>query len=137
MVDPEGYVYRVESDGIKARIPGVIVSIYELNSETNQYELWRAEDYEQVNPQTTDDTGEYSFLVPEGTYYLTAQADDYLPYKGDHFNVREGEGIHFNIELQKQENLFEKYGFSLMIFVTILFIAVVEGRRVRVVKKRN
>ncbi|MCK5413091.1 MAG: DUF2341 domain-containing protein, partial [Candidatus Pacebacteria bacterium] len=137
VVDPEGYVYRVESDGAKARIPGVIVSIYELNSETNQYELWQARDYEQVNPQTTDDTGEYSFLVPEGTYYLTAQADDYLSYQGDHFNVREGEGIHFNIELQKQENLLEKYGFSLIIFVTILFIAIVEGRRFRVVKKRN
>ncbi|MCK4918920.1 MAG: DUF2341 domain-containing protein, partial [Candidatus Pacebacteria bacterium] len=135
VVDPEGYVYRVESDGVKARIPNVNVSIYKLNPETNQYELWKAEDYEQINPQITDDTGEYSFLVPEGTYYLTVQADDYLPYKGDHFNVREGEGIHFNIELQKQENLFEKYGFSSILFVTILFIAVVEGRRMRVKKK--
>ncbi len=100
VVDPEGYVYRVESDGVKARVPNAVISIYELNFKSGEYKLWQASDYNQKNPQTTDDTGRYSFLVPEGTYYITAETDGYSSYKSKPFTVQEGAGVHQNIELK-------------------------------------
>jgi len=99
VVDPEGYIY--EKDGDKeTRIPGAIVSIFWLNSETKQYELWSAKEYQQENPQTTDVRGTYSFLVPEGFYYLKVETPGYLVYDGKPFQVKEGSGVHINIELK-------------------------------------
>ncbi|MBI2591177.1 MAG: carboxypeptidase regulatory-like domain-containing protein [Candidatus Brennerbacteria bacterium] len=99
VVDPEGYIY--ERDGDKeTRIPGAIVSLYWLNPETKQYEMWPAKEYQQENPQTTDVRGTYSFLVPEGYYYLKAETPGYLVYDGKPFEVKEGSGIHINIELK-------------------------------------
>jgi len=99
VVDPEGYIY--ERDGDKeTRIPGAIVSLWWLNPETRQYELWPAKEYQQENPQTTDVRGTYSFLVPEGYYYLKAETPGYLVYDGKPFQIKEGSGIHINIELK-------------------------------------
>lgn len=99
VIDPEGYLY--EKDGDKeTRIPGAIISLYWLNPEIKQYELWPAKEYQQENPQTTDVRGTYSFLVPEGYYYLKAEAPGYLVYDGKPFQVKEGSGIHINIELK-------------------------------------
>lgn len=99
VVDPEGYIY--ERDGDKeTRIPGAIVSLYWLNPETKQYEMWPAKEYQQENPQTTDVRGTYSFLVPEGYYYLKAETPGYLVYDGKPFQVKEGSGVHVNIELK-------------------------------------
>jgi len=101
VVDPEGYIYEKSGDK-ETRVPGAIVSLYYLylNSETKQYELWPAKEYQQENPQTTDVRGTYSFLVPEGYYYLKVEAPGYLVYDGKPFEVKEGSGIHINIELK-------------------------------------
>lgn len=99
VIDPEGYVY--EKDGEReTRILGAVASLYWLNPETKQYELWPAKDYQQENPQTTDVRGTYSFLVPEGYYYLKVDAPGYLSYDGKPFQVTEGSGVHINIELK-------------------------------------
>jgi len=99
VVDPEGYVY--EKDGDKeTRIAGAIVSLYWLNPDTKQYELWPAKNYQQENSQITDVTGNYSFLVPDGYYYLKIDAPGYLSYDGKPFEVTEGSGVHINIELK-------------------------------------
>ena len=102
VVDPEGYVYETVR-GKEVRVKNSVVSIYSLNSETGKFEKWNAIDFKQENPQITSKTGSYSFLVPEGEYYLSVEADGYHPYKGDVFKVKEGEGIHVNIELKSTE----------------------------------
>jgi len=99
VVDPEGYIYATMPAG-KLRIAGAIVSIYWLNPEVKQYEIWLAKEYQQENPQTTDDTGKYSFLVPPGTYYLRVEHPNYPVYQSETFVVKEGSGIHMNIELK-------------------------------------
>jgi len=99
VVDPEGYVYE-KNDGKETRIPGAIVSLFWLSPATKQYGLWPAKEYQQENPQTTDNRGTYSFLVPEGFYYLKVEAPGYPVYNGKSFQVREGSGIHVNIELK-------------------------------------
>ena len=45
-------------------------------------------------------TGRYSFLVPRGTYYLRVEAPGYPVYQGKVFEVKEGSGVHMNIELK-------------------------------------
>ena len=71
-----------------------------LNPETKQYESWPAKEYQQENPQITDIRGTYSFLVPEGFYYLKVETPGYPVYDGKPFQVTEGSGIHINIELK-------------------------------------
>ena len=101
VVDPEGYIYTQLSEG-KLRVVGAIVSLYWLNPEIKEYQLWPAKEYQQENPQITDDTGKYSFLVPEGLYYIRVEAPNYLSYQSDPFSVKESGGIHMNIELRKR-----------------------------------
>mgnify|MGYP001616732327 FL=1 len=98
VVDPEGYIY--EANGNKeTRIPNAKVSLLWKNPQTGVFELWPGKDYQQINPQKTDKSGAYSFLVPEGVYKLTVLSDEYENFEGQEFNVEEGRGVHENIEL--------------------------------------
>lgn len=119
VVDPEGYIYE-KGGGKETRIPGAIVSLFWLNPETKQYELWPAEEYQQENPQITDVKGTYSFLVPEGYYYLKVEAPGYPVYEGKPFQVKEGSGIHNNIELKTKY-----WWLKIVDWETILLAAVV------------
>jgi len=98
VVDPEGYVFT-KSGKLEANVEGATVSLFWFNEKTNQFELWPSKEYLQKNPQLTNMRGNYSFLVPEGKYYLTVKASGYKPYQGDEFLVAEGNSIHANIEL--------------------------------------
>jgi hypothetical protein len=100
VIDPEGYVFYKTKTGDEARIKNAKVFIMSFNPSNSQYELWKASDFSQTNPQTTDNTGRYSFLVPEGKYYLKVESSNYSDYSGDAFEVKEGAGIHQNIELK-------------------------------------
>lgn len=99
LIDPEGYIYE-KRDGKETRIPNATASIYWLNPETERYQLWPAEKYQQINPQITDYSGTYSFLVPEGSYYLKIEASGYQTYQSKPFLVKQGRGVHMNIELR-------------------------------------
>ncbi|MFH1967892.1 MAG: hypothetical protein ABIJ84_00725, partial [bacterium] len=104
VVDPEGYVYEKIAGGKETRIQDAKVSLYWLNpsagsGQVPKYELWPAKKYQQENPQTTDNTGSYAYLVPEGNYYIIVETQDYFTYTSDVFEVAEGSGVHANIEL--------------------------------------
>jgi hypothetical protein len=118
VIDPEGYVFE-KNKGKETRIPSAIVSLYWLNNSTKKYELWKASDYSQDNPQVTDIRGTYSFLVPEGSYYFQVEAPGYKPFEGKVFVVREGSGIHQNIELNSGSKWL-----SLLDWQTVLLIVV-------------
>jgi|GEM_PF-488332 len=117
VVDPEGYVYTQMAGGIKGRVPNAKVSIYWLNPAAESYELWPAKGYQQVNPQITDDTGKYSFLVPEGTYYLKVEAKGYSVYQGNIFEVKTGNGIHQNIELQAKNWWLQFFDWKVVVLI--------------------
>lgn len=99
VIDPEGYVYERFGDR-EARIPGAIVTLHWLDPETKTYGNWPAVQFQQENPQVTDATGKYAFLVPAGTYALEVAAPGYLTFTGKPFSVREGSGVHLNLELK-------------------------------------
>lgn len=133
IVDPEGYVYEKNNDGKEIRIDNAIVSIYWLNPETKEYELWPAKEYRQQNPQTTDVTGRYAFLVPPGDYYLTATADNYHEFKSDSFKVEENKGVFINIELKPSFSLSKIFNVTnillALIFCAIVGLAFIIGRK--------
>lgn len=98
LIDPKGYIYQAV-DGKELRIPEAKISLYAFNPATEQFELWQAQNYGQENPQITDKTGEYEFLVPEGKYYLTITTPGYQDYRSEEFEAKEGDFINRNIEL--------------------------------------
>ncbi len=106
VVDPEGYIY--EKNGNKeTRIPEAKVSLLLKDSKTGKFTLWPAKQYQQINPQKTDKSGTYSFLVPEGTYKLTVSAAGYYDFAEAEFDVNEGRGVHENIALRPR-NWFQR-----------------------------
>jgi len=122
VVDPEGYVYE-KIGNQELRILGAVVSLYWQNPQTKQYELWPSKNYQQENPQTTDITGKYSFLVPEGDYYLRVVAKEYQNYEEKAFEVLAGGGVHSNIELKTKSWWMKIVDFK--IIISILLIAVI------------
>ena len=123
VVDPEGYIFEKIGDK-ELRIPGAKATIYHFNPETKLYELWPAKEFQQDNPQITDIRGSYSFLVPGGTYYITAEAKGYKNYIGEPFDVTEGDGVHTNIELKSQYGLLKLVDWktALIIIITMLLL---------------
>lgn len=123
VVDPEGYVYEKNGDK-ETRIPEAVVSLYRLNNATQKYELWDAKSYQQLNPQITDVSGTYSFLVPEGTYYFQVKAPGYTPYQGETFIVAQGGGIHQNIEMKSNQNFFSNFDWKTALLIVVLLLLV-------------
>lgn len=128
VVDPEGYVYEKNGDK-ETRIPGSIVSIFWLNPQTKQYELWNAEKYQQENPQTTNMSGTYSFLVPKGLYYLNVETPGYLTHTSKPFEVKEGSGVHTNIELQTKSGWLKNVDWKTVLLVVVLILLVLNFYR--------
>ena len=105
------------------------------------YEPWDAITYGQENPQITDTTGNYSFLVPAGTYYLTVSALGYNSYKTDNFSVIEGKEIRNNISLKEEFDWSSLLNWD-TVFIIILFCLVfynfymdVKERKRKAIKK--
>lgn len=108
VIDPEGYVYTNTGYG-RARIKGAEVTLFYLSLEkTNQksnysaYKIWSAREFRQENPQTTDNSGRYAFLVPQGWYYLQVEATGLRNYRSKPFEVSFGRGIHMDVEMKKE-----------------------------------
>jgi len=119
VVDPEGYVYEKIKNS-ELRIMDATASLFWLNPANNNYELWPAGSFQQENPQVTDATGKYSFLVPPGKYYLKVETPGYKAYQSEEITVQAGGGIQKNIELKS------KYGWlSVFDWKTIMLVVVI------------
>ncbi len=121
VIDPEGYIFE-RIDGKEARVPGATVTLWWRNPATASFEVWPADKYQQDNPQVTAERGTYSFLVPEGSYYLVVQAKDYRPFQGDVFEVRSGNSVHANIELTAEFNLARVFDWKLILLIVTLVL---------------
>ncbi len=108
LVDPYGYVYKYSKGFFsilasnvvdETRISGAKVSLYFYDRNKKQWQLWDAEKYKQENPQETNQSGEYSFMVPEGKYYLEVQKRGYRLLKTEEFEVK-NQIINKNLELK-------------------------------------
>lgn len=103
LVDPHGYIYergmafRGLGRGGEIRVEGAEITLWEKKS--NEWQKWDAGKYYQKNPTLTEKSGEYSFFVPEGEYFLEVKKQGYFNKKSEPFKV-ENELINRNIELK-------------------------------------
>ena len=65
-VDPSGYIYDNSS---QARVPGAVVTLYRRDPVAGDV-LWNAGEYEQYNPQVTDEEGRYGWNTPAGNFFI-------------------------------------------------------------------
>ncbi|MCH4890289.1 hypothetical protein EZV73_22090 [Acidaminobacter sp. JC074] len=75
LIDPSGYVEDAETG---SRLEGVTVICEVFENDT--WSEWNAALYGQINPQITNEEGEYGWMVPAGTYRVKAVKDGYEPY---------------------------------------------------------
>ena len=76
-IDPSGYVY----EGVQGnRVEGVTATVYYKETDANGNEkavLWNAEEYDQQNPQITNEIGFYQWFVPEGCWQVKYEKEGY------------------------------------------------------------
>ena len=100
VIDPSGFVYEGSESN---RIDGAKMTCYKLNDKTNEWEIWNAEDYDQVNHQYTKAGGKYSWDVPEGHYYVTCEMEGYETIQSEGFTVSPPK-LDLNFNLISTEN---------------------------------
>ena len=100
VIDPSGFVYEGSESN---RIDGAKMTCYKLNDKTNEWEIWNAEDYDQINPQYTKAGGKYSWDVPEGHYYVTCEMEGYETIQSEGFTVSPPK-LDLNFNLISTEN---------------------------------
>ncbi len=126
LVDPYGYIYekkKIKGKFREIRIGNAKVFLFWLNPETNNFQLWPAKKYKQKNPQITDATGEYAFMVPKGKYYLEIAKDEYYQKTTDKFEVID-EVINLNIELRAIPSFWQKF-FWVIILIGMGVMAII------------
>ncbi|MBR6070235.1 MAG: leucine-rich repeat protein [Ruminococcus sp.] len=73
IADPSGYVYAAVPDN---RVEGATATIY-YKDEAGKEVLWNAEDFDQLNPQTTASDGWFMWDVPEGMWQVRISKEGY------------------------------------------------------------
>ena len=96
--DPYGFVRDAVT---KDPIVGANVSCQILDTSTNAFIRWPSEDFEnQINPQTTGETGWYSFFTAPGTYRVIVAADGYDSVTSPELTVVD-KPVEYNVNLNR------------------------------------
>ncbi|MHB9027462.1 MAG: FlgD immunoglobulin-like domain containing protein [Candidatus Latescibacterota bacterium] len=119
LIDPAGYVYDVETAGReytwpevppdKSLIEQATVTAY-VRQGDQEWSVWDAPRYDQVNPQITDtitedkvkEKGYYAFFVPSGQYRVMSQAPEYAGYESPILTVI-NEPIYHNVGMRRNK----------------------------------
>ena len=101
LIDPSGFVYEgVENN----RLEGVTATVFYKETTKDIYGddvetvyMWDAENYDQQNPQLTDENGEYGWMVPTGLWQVKyekqgyqTEYSDWLPVPPPQLDVNQG-----------------------------------------------
>ena len=104
LVDPSGFVYEAVASN---RVEGATASVYYKETYEDAYgdehervTLWDAERYGYVNPQLTDENGEYGWDVPAGQWQVRVTKDGYRPVTSEWLPVPPPQ-LDVNLELQQ------------------------------------
>jgi len=68
-------------------IPEAEVTLYRFNPTTNKFEVWNTSPSHQENSIITNEAGKYEFIVPQGKYYLYAEAWGFKPHAFEWFEM--------------------------------------------------
>lgn len=81
------------------------ITVYTFDEVSHSFKEWRADPYLQENPRKTGASGEYSFTLPKGKYYLSVDAKGYKKIKTNIFALDNTTTINSKFELQKVKKL--------------------------------
>lgn len=81
------------------------VTVYYFNPESQTWVVWDGSAYNQVNPQATSNSGNFSMLLPPGTYYLQAKASGYRTVVGSIFTANKPTALSTNLSLSPLHGL--------------------------------
>jgi len=98
-VIPLGTIYTKKNN---AMIEGAKATLYFLDQNTNSWLIWDAKAFGQENPQTTDKSGEYGFLVPPGTYRLEVSHSDFKTVMSKELEIKKNYLINAGIPLTEK-----------------------------------
>jgi len=133
LVDPYGYVFYKDYKDFSWKNPvqflvkeikkvrGAKLSLYYLNR-VDEWVLWPANLYNQLNPQGSGIDGGFAFVVPAGKYYLEASGENLRDYKSDVLVV-EDEAINFNLKMVKKWEAKEYVLFMFLPISVIILLA--------------
>lgn len=99
LVDHSG---TVENEKTKQAIQHATVSLFMYETISKQWVLWEAPSYGQVNPQQTDDTGTYNFMVPNGKYYIEAKAKGYKTTQSEIITTTQTTALNYTLPLRSK-----------------------------------
>lgn len=97
-IDPFGTIYDAKTGKI---VIGVVVTLYELQND--KWVIWDGASLQQINPQTTGESGFYSFFVYPGKYYLTVEKEGYESFTSELIEVIE-EIVQLDVYLEPKSN---------------------------------
>ncbi|MBD0384798.1 S-layer homology domain-containing protein [Paenibacillus sedimenti] len=82
--DPSGYVYEaVKSNPLE----DVTATVMYRDKDSGLWKVWKAEEYDQINPQLTDEAGKYGWDVPPGKWKVVWSKEGYEPVSSDELDV--------------------------------------------------
>src|SRR5690606_35626141 len=94
LIDPSGYVFEAVPEN---RLEGVMASVWYRDPGTGAWLMWDAHNYDQENPQITDELGRYGWDVLPGLWQVIYEKEGYetgrsaeLPVPPPHFDVNVG-----------------------------------------------
>lgn len=99
LFDPSGYVYEAVPTN---RVEGVTATLYQWNESSNEWEMWNAEWFGQINPQITDFHGKYGWDVPEGLWQVVYEKDGYEIARSEELTVLPP---HFDVNIPLLSNM--------------------------------
>jgi hypothetical protein len=130
-VDPYGYIYAMSGSN-EVRISNAKVTLYKkVNDEQT---IWQPTD-DSVNPQVTNESGEYYFYVEPGEYKIIVETDGYITTDTDWFTVQ-GNTIEKNIEI-KQETSYVTYDIIAAVILVVIVIVFVVTQKDKIFKKKK
>lgn len=104
-VVPFGSIYNKETN---ERIKEAKITLYFFDQNTNSWLIWDAQAFGQKNPQETDTTGEYGFLVPPGIYRLEVSHRHFKTVGSEELEIKKNYLININIPLTEKKGIFNK-----------------------------
>ncbi|MEW6607004.1 MAG: hypothetical protein AB1414_06050 [bacterium] len=130
LVEGYGYIYKCQMSDVKCQMSGIEgarVTLYQLNEKSGEWERWLAEEYDQKNPQITNQKGEYGFIVPEGRYLLKVVKRGYLIREIGPFQP-ENNIVNLKIELVPLMVVFWR-SWPWLLVVLLLFVLILLARK--------
>ncbi len=139
LIDPYGYIFKKsrsfwdsllqKEEYEETRILNAKVTLYSYNQTKRDWQTWDAQEYNQINPQITNQSGEYSFMTPKGRYYLEVEKAGYKKYQTEEFEVKD-EIVNKNIEIQQATSNGLIYILAVLFLVLIIIVIIIyRGRR--------